>query len=234
VNEGEVASVQIETSPGTFVSGQVVLEGDASNVSPSSFAFTAYPTNADTSPLAGTRSARADVSSDGTFAFDQVIGANRIAMTRAPDGWWLKSAYVNGVNAVDDPVVFTRGDAGISGVTVTFASGAGTIEGRVLDDRRQPTGEFAVVVFAPDPAKWFSHSPYLRFGTPSQEGAFSVSGLPPGEYLVAALDRIEGGTDFGDWQNPNVLSALAATARRLKVGAGQVASAELRMLRMPR
>jgi len=55
------------------------------------------------------------------------------------------------------------------------------------------------------------------------------------EHVVgSSLDRIDGGPDFGDWQNPAVLAALAPTARRVKVGAGQTVSTELRMLRATR
>ena len=234
VNEGDVTSIRIDTGPGVPVSGQIVLEGDSASVAPSSFGLTANAANADTSPLAGARTSRATINDDGTFQFDDLIGANRFAAARAPTGWWLKSVTINGINAAIDPVTFTRGDSALTNVTATFASGAGSIEGKVLDDRRQPTADFGVVVFSSDPERWFSQSPFLRFGSPSQDGTFSVTGLPPEEYLVAALDRIDGGPDFGDWQNPTVLAALAPTARRVKVAAGQTVSTELRMLRAAR
>jgi hypothetical protein len=51
---------------------------------------------------------------------------------------------------------------------------------------------------------------------------------------VAAVDRIDAGPDFGDWQNPMVLQALSATAKRVKVASGQTVSTELRMLRAAR
>jgi len=234
VNEGDVTSIRIDTGPGVPVSGQIVLEGDSASAAPSSFGLTANAANADTSPLAGARTSRATINDDGTFQFDDLIGANRFAAARAPTGWWLKSVTINGINAAIDPVTFTRGDSALTNVTATFASGAGSIEGKVLDDRRQPTADFGVVVFSSDPERWFSQSPFLRFGSPSQDGTFSVTGLPPEEYLVAALDRIDGGPDFGDWQNPTVLAALAPTARRVKVAAGQTVSTELRMLRAAR
>jgi hypothetical protein len=234
VNEGETASVHVDTGPGVPVSGQIVLEGDANTTTVNSFGLTANAANADTSPLSGTRTQRATVNDDGTFQFDDLMGSVRFVAARAPTGWWLRSVVINGVNGVLDPITFTRGDTPLTSVTAVFASGAGSIEGHVLDDRRQPTGDFGVVVFSPNPDRWFSQSPYLHFGSPSQDGSFSVSGLPPEEYLVAAVDRIDAGPDFGDWQNPNVLAALANTARRVKVSAGQTVSTELRMLRAAR
>jgi protocatechuate 3,4-dioxygenase beta subunit len=233
VSEGENASVTIDTAPGVAVTGQIMLEGDSASVAPNAFGLTANAVNADTSPLAGARTSRATVNDDGTFEFDEVIGTMRIVSARAPTGWWLKSISINGVNAAIDPVTFTRGDQ-VQNVTATFASGAGSVEGRVLDDRRQPTGDYGVVVFSPDQDRWFSQSPFLKFGSPSQDGTFNISGLPPAEYLVAALDRVDGGPDFGEWQNPAVLTALAPTAKRIKIGAGQTVSTELRMLRTSR
>jgi protocatechuate 3,4-dioxygenase beta subunit len=230
VGSNDVGSVRIETAPGIPVRGQLVLEGDASAVSASSFGFAAFAADTDAAPLTGTRQSRADVRPDGTFEMGDLLGPHRFAVTRVPDDWWLKSVTVNGVNAVEFPITFHRGDSAATSVAVTFAQGTGSVEGRVLDDRREPTSDFAVVVFASDPDRWYSRSQYLRFSSPVQDGTFAVTGLPPGEYLVAALDRIDGGPDFGEWQNPVVLNALAASARRIKVAAGQAVTLELRML----
>ena len=168
---------------------------------------------------------------DWTFELADVAGASRFRQTRAPDGWWLKSVDVNGVNAVEEPATFGQATGS---VTVVFANGAGIVEGRVLDDRRQPTSEFSVVVFASAPDRWFNRSPYVRFASASQDGAFLVSGLPPAQYYIAALDRIDGGTDFGDWQNPVVLGALTSSARRINVEPGGRVSTELRLIQMAR
>jgi hypothetical protein len=61
-----------------------------------------------------------------------------------------------------------------------------------------------------------------------------VDALPPADYLVVAVDRIDGGTDFGEWQNPAVLSALAGSAKRLSVGQNQRVTAELRLVSLQR
>ena len=231
VNEGEAVAVRVETSPGITMNGQVVFEGDATSVSPGSVAFSAYPTDGDLSPMVGGRQVRAEVGQDGTFSIARLSGPIRLGQTRAPDGWYLKSAMVNGVNAIENPVSLNRGDASVASVTVTFASGTAGIEGKVVDDRKQPSGEFGVVVFSSDQGRWFSRSPYIKLGSPAQDGTFSVTGLPPGEYLATAIDQIEGGADFGSWQNPAVLVTLAPTAKRFTLAAGQTATTELRLIR---
>ena len=231
VNDGEAIQVRVETAPGTTINGQLVFDGDATNVTARSFGVSAYPTDTDASPLIGSRQMAADVREDGTFSISRVSGTVRLGMTRAPSGWYLKSAMVNGVNAADTPVSLNRGDASVASVTLTFANGTGGIEGKVVDDRKQPSGEFGVIVFSPDSSRWFSRSPYIKLGSPAQDGTFSVTGLPPGEYLATAVDQIDGGTDTGSWQNPSVLQTLAPTAKRFTLAAGQTATTELRLIR---
>ena len=231
VNDGEAIEVRVETAPGTTMNGQIVFDGDATTVTARSFGVSAYPTDSDASPLNGSRQMAADVREDGTFTIARLSGAVRLGMTRAPNGWYLKSAMVNGVNAADTPVSLNRGDASVASVTITFASGTGAIEGKVVDDRKQPSGEFGVIVFSPDSSRWFSRSPYIKLGSPAQDGTFSVTGLPPGEYLATAVDQIDGGADSGSWQNPSVLQTLAPTARRFTLAAGQTATTELRLIR---
>ena len=233
VLEGE-ATVVIDTFPGVRMTGRIVMEGDASNVQPSSFGLSAYPADPDMSPLQGVRALRATIEDDGTFEIADLIGALRFAPTSVPDGWWLKSVNVNGVNAVEDPAVFGKGALSGTDVLAVFADGAGAVEGRVLNERRQPATEFKVLVFAASADRWFSQSPYVKFGSASQDGTFTVTGVPPGQYLVAAVDHIDGGTDYGDWQNPAVLNALAASARRLNVGTGQRVTTELRLVSLSR
>ena len=234
VSEGEFASVSIAMAPGARMTGEILLEGDAASVQPSSFGLTSNPADLDTSPLGGVRSVRAVIQDDWTFEASDIFGAVRFASARAPEGWWLKSVNVGGVNAVEDPAVLDRTNGSNDGVTVVFADGAGEISGRVVDDRKQPISQFSVVVFSSNPNQWFSQSPYLTLATSSQDGTFVATGLAPSEYYVVAVDRIDGGIDFGDWQNPDVLSGLASSARRVTVGQGQRISAELRLIQMPR
>jgi hypothetical protein len=56
-----------------------------------------------------------------------------------------------------------------------------------------------------------------------------VEGLPPGEYWVAAVDRLEPDS----WLTPDNLDALVPSAARVTVHEGQVVSTDLRLLRRP-
>jgi protocatechuate 3,4-dioxygenase beta subunit len=232
--EGDTGIVTVETAPGVRMTGRIVLEGDSANTQASGFAFTAYPADPDATPLSGARTLRATVQSDGTFEIVDLVGSLRFGATRAPDGWWLKSVNVAGVNAALLPANFAKGSQTAEDVTVVFAYGTGAVEGRVLNDRKQPATDFNVIVFPPDSDRWFSQSPYVKLGSPKQDGTFTVEGLPPADYFVAAVDRIDAGTEYGDWQNPAVLEALAGSAKRVKVSSGQRVSSDVRLIESAR
>jgi hypothetical protein len=61
----------------------------------------------------------------------------------------------------------------------------------------------------------------------SKTGAFSISGLPPGEYYVAAA----AGSLPGDRQDPALLSVLMRTASKVTLGEGGSATVTLTVAR---
>jgi hypothetical protein len=71
----------------------------------------------------------------------------------------------------------------------------------------------------------------MKFARARGDGSFRVAGLPSGDYLVAAVDRIDGTADAGEWQNPRVLEQLAPAAARVSVDEGQSQTTTLRLVR---
>jgi hypothetical protein len=53
---------------------------------------------------------------------------------------------------------------------------------------------------------------------PATDGAFSVRGVPPGDYLVAALTDLEP----GEWNDPALLDQLVVSAVRLTLREGEI------------
>jgi hypothetical protein len=56
----------------------------------------------------------------------------------------------------------------------------------------------------------------MRSARPSKNGAFTIAGLPAGDYYVAAV-REEA---TAQWQDPRVLEALARTAEQVRLAEG--------------
>ena len=58
----------------------------------------------------------------------------------------------------------------------------------------------------------------MRIGPPKRNGTFTLTGLPPGSYFVAGLDRMPDGEI---WQDASFLGTLAAGATRVTLVDGR-------------
>ena len=224
------AQVAITTRPGSTLKGRIVLEGDR-ELSPSSLRLSAVPTDFDLSPVVTDSIApRSSIAADLTFEMSNLFGPGRIAVS-APEGWWLKSVNIDGIEAADEPVTFGTSEQSRSNVEVVLSSRSATLSGRVRDNRDVAVNDYSVVVFPTDTQRWYDGSRYMKLARPGQDGRFEVSGLPPGEYWVAAVSAIDGDAGYGGWQNPDVLNGLTSGARRVTVAEAQRATMELRVVR---
>ena len=67
------------------------------------------------------------------------------------------------------------------------------ISGLVTNARGETLKEYTAIAFAQDREKWKVIGRYQRIGRPDQDGRFKISGLPPGDYYIVALDKIDQG-----------------------------------------
>ena len=109
---------------------------------------------------------------------------------------------------------------------IVLSAGA-TIAGSIADGPGRRDSAFTVVAFSADRTNWFAGSRHLKRASSSSNGSFEVSGLPPGEYFVAAVDTL----GPGDWQASNNLEALVQGATRVTVRESQVQTVTLRLRR---
>jgi hypothetical protein len=236
VSGPEVPPITLRTVPTAVISGRIETEA-WSGALPSGIGLSAV-----IDPDYETRNVNGSVlwpvtavKPGGTFEMRGPTGPARLVIRTAPAGWWLKSAVVGGINAAHDPVVFSGAGVPRTDVIVVLSATAGTIAGRVMEDAGTPADNYRVIVFSTDSSRWFGGSPYVRItGGPDTDDGFTVTSVPPGDYWVAAVDEIDGDGDTGDWQNPDVLNELVASARRMTVGERQRTSADLRLIHWAR
>jgi hypothetical protein len=119
----------------------------------------------------------------------------------------------------------------VVGVPLAQRSPGATIGGHVTGASASPVSNYSVVVFSTDRSKWFVTSRFLRLGRPSQDGSFEVTGLPPGEYWVAATDPVEGNDVSGDWLTRETLEQLSFRATRVTLTEQQRVITVLRLIR---
>jgi hypothetical protein len=82
------------------------------------------------------------------------------------------------------------------------------------------------MVFGTDRDSWTPASRFLATSRPGQSGAFTVTGLPAGEYFVAAVERMAD----GEWQDPDVLESVIPGAMRVTLSEGQKLSVSPRLI----
>ena len=226
VDASDVPPVTIRTAPLATISGRIEMEGDG--IRPNGF-------DAVMDPGYALRPVISSGGADGTFVMHRLAGPVRFTIKNAPRGLWLKAVNVGGVNAVEEAVLFNGAGSSRTDVTVVFSSSAGDFSGHVVDERGAPADDYRVVVFSTNRDRWFAGSQFVRIvGGPDRDDRFTVTSLPPGDYFAAAVDGIDGDADSGEWQNPDVLTALSTRAQRVTVGERQRAAADLRLIRWAR
>jgi len=216
----DVADVGLRLTAGSSIGGRVVFEGD-DPPAVSDVQLTALVADPDLVSLADNPPARAQFQEDGTFEMRGIVGARRLQVVAAPSGWMLKAILVNGGDVTDEPLMFGSVEQSLANVEVVLTHGVTEIAGEIGEDHEQRLQDALVLAFSTNRARWYANSRYLAHATPDEEGAFSVRGLPPGDYYVVA---VEGGTEVvenGAHEDPEWLERLAAGAISVSVRAGE-------------
>lgn len=221
--EGPLDSVRVQISTGSILRGRIVFDGDGPRPTPDRVSVFPAPVNFMTGPVGG-GPPRSVVAPDWTFETSNMTGSRVVRVNVGLAGWVLARVTRDGVDISDNPIHFDGSDVG--GIEVTLTNRTGAVRGTVTE-ANAPVSEASVLVFAEDPARREFPSRYLASVRPGVDGAFTVQGLLPGEYLVLAVPPVVG----GDWQDPAVLAAWEGLATRVSVGAGGAATVALRLHR---
>jgi hypothetical protein len=84
-----------------------------------------------------------------------------------------------------------------------------------------------VVIFPADSAAWtgFGLNPRrMRSIRPAQSGKYTFGGVPPGEYVVAAVKE----ENLGSWQYPEMLEALSRIGSQVRLSEGDTRTQDLK------
>jgi carboxypeptidase family protein len=155
-----------------------------------------------------------------------LFGRMAFAFRGAPDeDWYLKSFTINGVDIADSGFDFGTQPATITGAEIVLSHNGASISGRRADTRGSGAGYF-VLVFPSSYERLPPLSRRVKFTRSATDGSFRIAGLPAGDYLIAAVPRLQG----NEWQNPELLRQLAPRAERVTLAEGQNANASVRLL----
>jgi hypothetical protein len=224
---GQDLSVPLILQPSINVAGHVVFEG--SQPSPAelqamSFRLLATAAGGQLQSFGG-----GQVGPDGGFTFSGLTpDSYRFFLTwpGSTNKWTMASATANGRESFDAPFVVLPAESnGGVDLTITFTDTPTGVRGTFQDRNGRAATDYYVLAFPADRQYWKPGSRRIRMMRPGTDGAFSATGLSAGDYLLAALTDLEP----GEWNDPQLLEQLAASAIKITLRAGQITTQDIRI-----
>jgi len=228
VDDRDPAAVTVQASSGTTLEGRFIVEG-TDDPPLRALAIHASAADLDRGPRAGRGPSGLAVHDDGRFYLTGLHGPMRFSATSLPDGWYLKSVTIGGADVTDVPFDFGSVAQTLEGAEIVLSTKGATIAGVATDGPNTPASNFVAVAFSTSRESWTNGSRQVKQQRSDGNSSFKIEGLPPGDYWVAAVDRLEP----GNWLTPDNLDALVPSAVRVTVLEGQVLSTDLRLVRRP-
>jgi hypothetical protein len=217
---GDIAVVTLPLQRGVSVSGRLDLRSIKATSRKIQLELRPIPTAADWEMA--TLTASPDV--EGRFAFSGVPPARyRVTVSGLPDGWAIATAVFDGRDAADY-LLHVRDEHVTDGI-MTFTAGTSEMAGVTSNAPGEPVSDRTIVLFPSDRNLWLPQSRRIHVTQPGQDGRYRIRGLPPGEYLVAAVDAPEAGQQF----DPAFLAQLVPVSTPVTLAAGQPRTMDIRV-----
>ena len=155
-----------------------------------------------------------EVLEDRTFSIRNVMeGAYRLRMVFRLGNLYLKSARVQGEDALDQAFEIRNGEK-IAGAEIVLSANGGELTGTVKQDENgEGVAGATILLFSTDPSRQGPRSRWTRTTQSDQQGTFQLRGLAPGEYLVCALLNHEAGQESA----ADYLLELAKNAKTVSI-----------------
>ena len=219
--------LELRLAQGARLAGRVRYEGAPAGISPI-INLAPLPIDRDLAPPLGDGWNSVSPEPDGTFEFQGVFGPTLLRELFQETDWYLKSVVIKGQEQVDSP--FDFGTSGtFSDIEVLISAFGATVTGRVTDERAAAVRDYTVVVFSTLRDRWSALSRWVKTTEYlSADGTFTVRGLPPGDYWVAAIERRD--STFEPTADPDLLESLSSRAVRITLGEGQMQNLTLRLV----
>jgi hypothetical protein len=164
---------------------------------------------------------------DGTFeVLNLPPGAFRFQISGpalAAGGWSTRSAVMEGRDLFDGEFPIPAGGRGE--VTVTLTDKVTELSGVMQMASGAPVSDVFVIAYAANRSLWGAGARRVQAVRPAVDGRYVINGLPPGDYLLAAVLDI----DPDDWNDPAFLEQLVPASIKLTLGEGEKKTQHLRI-----
>jgi len=222
VGSKDITDLTVNMRPGLTVSGTVVFNGTAAQPTPEQRAglfINLEPADGRTAGIGSI--VRGRVETSGTFTTIGVpAGKYILRVSGAPQGWSLRDASHGGKDITSVAVELDGENA--TGVVLAFTDKPTELNGTVRDSSGNADTRASVIVFPADASGWTdtgSQPRRLRQVRANQDGTYTVSGLPAGDYYVIAVDDE---STKQSWQDPANLNVMARAATQVRLTEGDI------------
>jgi protocatechuate 3,4-dioxygenase beta subunit len=231
VDRAAIAGLHVPLRDGLRVSGRVRFDGISGSLGrsslPSQVLLALEPVDGRATAFASMRA-----NADGSFVFGGLEPGRFFVRVRAhPDGWTLARAWWRDRDVSDE--AFELRDEDVDGLDVVMTMRASGVAGTALDPGGRPSPNAMVAMFPVDRRFWidFGLAPRrLKMTRTSAQGSFDISGIPAGQYFIAAYpDALSNSWNGID----EMFEILSTRGRTIDVKDGEVTSVMLPMLPGP-
>lgn len=221
----DVNGLRLVASKPSTVTGRVIVDPAAAQaLRPSAVRLGLQPTQMEMMMM-GMPSQPAVLNDDLSFELKAAPGQFRVTMFNQPPGWAIRAVRYRNTDVTDTGFEI-RASEDIGDVEVELTNRPTDLSGVVSNAKGEPVKDYSVIVFPQDRDKWTPNSRYMRTSRPDQDGRYKVSGVPPGAYLVIALDYL----DQNEWNDPEFLEKIRSKATTFSVNEGETKSVDLRIV----
>jgi hypothetical protein len=138
--------------------------------------------------------------------------------------WRVGSAVFKGREVLDFPFEVLPNED-IAEAVVTFIDATQEIAGSLQDASGRPAPDYTIVVFAADKSFWTLNSRRVRTARPGTDGRFTVTGLPPGDYRMAAVVDVSP----AEINDPAFLEQIGSASFAITLGPGEKKTQDLKI-----
>jgi hypothetical protein len=223
VGNSNLEGLNVVIGPGLSIPGRVRSDPDAPPVDLTNVRFTLQVREAISMMFSGVGPARIDP--DGAFEFKNVPPERyNLAAHSLPSGAYIKSARSDQVDVLASGLDATAG--AVAPLDIVISPRAATVTGTVQNTKTNNPAPGATVVLIPQEPHRRDQQSFYRMVNADQNGAFSIPGIPPGEYRAYAWEDI----DPGAYMDPEFLKPVEGKGEALTIREGEQKSVTLKLI----
>jgi beta-lactamase regulating signal transducer with metallopeptidase domain len=233
VNDSDLENVTVVATTGFNIPGRVTIEGRtlmpndpdlqrlrigiAREPNPLGLTLAGGP------PGLATGNGSGVVSADGAFTLRNVgHGDYRVNVAGLAPALYMKSMRMGAVDLLSNALRVDKLPDGE--IEIVLGSAAGTIEGRVVGDKREPLASVRVAL-VPEAPRRQRLDMYQNTST-DPSGRFLLQGITPGEYKIFAWSDVERNA----WQDADFIRAYEGRGKPVRVGDGTKEKVEVTVI----